>query len=870
MPADNTQGTPPSNPIGNQTDTSQQDWLDISQPGETGETLKAKKWTTQRSVVDDSSHHGNIHTGTEKSEHLNKSVIPVDSLGDRQSERNNPLPEQPVSENSRQESGVASQPSISPAIQGEKESAPLSSEIHTTADTPETVVTGAGSDPLRFEERPNNSPAGNRLDAEGTNSIKQEAAIAEASSEETVATPQPTQEEPIHEASAAEAAADPAGDTSTDPVDDETDPEIIDSTASAPVLATSDANGLEDSAIAINFSSQLTDTDGSETLSITISGVPEGASLSAGTDLGNGEWQLEPDDLAGLTLSPPTNSDEDFSLTITATSTEANGGQTNSISEILDVFIEASADAPVLESHAALGDEDTAITLNINAELIDTDGSESLSDILITGVPEGANLSSGTANNDGSWSLSQQDLNGLTITPPPNANQDFELNLSVTTTDSNGSTATTHSILPVSVTATTDEAVITGSGATLTEDSATTATGTLTISDPDADEEHFTAETIQGQYGSLELNENGSWSYTLDNEAPDVQQLTPNDTVTDTISITSADGTSHDLVMTINGSNDAPVITNVNTINVTEESMEGFSGYGEIWKGDVYSIITQDEMLSHLGISDVDSNAFTVSLADADTAWHDGLQANDSVFISDTLASDSVNGDETVIQVTQEFLDNYPTVDAQVGDFYFDHVDFDKLSEGEIADIKFSVQVSDGEGNSEPRELNIRVTGSNDAPEVTSSVTLPAGTEDTSQLITVDDLLANTEDIDANDTLSVSNVSVNPEHGTLTSNPDGTFTFTPRDNYNGEVTISYNITDGIETVPATASINLTSVNDGPIATDDVYEESGLLNSEHHGDLTDGASRGVRVTGIYAQGSEDNLLEGKPDLFTLSD
>src|SRR5207253_5548850 len=51
----------------------------------------------------------------------------------------------------------------------------------------------------------------------------------------------------------------------------------------------SDASGTEDQPIALTIASSLTDTDGSETLSIEISGVPAGASLSDRKSGGEGK-----------------------------------------------------------------------------------------------------------------------------------------------------------------------------------------------------------------------------------------------------------------------------------------------------------------------------------------------------------------------------------------------------------------------------------------------------------------------------------------------------------------------------------------------------------------------------------------------------
>src|SRR5437016_4028412 len=72
------------------------------------------------------------------------------------------------------------------------------------------------------------------------------------------------------------------------------------------------------------------DKDGSETLRVTVAGVPIGATLSAGTNNGNGTWTLNSTQLSGLTIKPPLNSDAAFTLTVTATSTESNGGNTAS------------------------------------------------------------------------------------------------------------------------------------------------------------------------------------------------------------------------------------------------------------------------------------------------------------------------------------------------------------------------------------------------------------------------------------------------------------------------------------------------------------------------------------------------------------
>src|SRR4029453_8676998 len=119
------------------------------------------------------------------------------------------------------------------------------------------------------------------------------------------------------------------------------------------------AGGGEDTTIALKISSSLTDKDGSESLSIRISGVPAGATLSAGTNLGGGVWQLTAAQLAGLTLMPRANSDSDFDLTVTATSKEKGNGDTAATVGTIHVTVDAVADAPKLAVTDATGNEDT-------------------------------------------------------------------------------------------------------------------------------------------------------------------------------------------------------------------------------------------------------------------------------------------------------------------------------------------------------------------------------------------------------------------------------------------------------------------------------------------------------------------------------
>ena len=77
-------------------------------------------------------------------------------------------------------------------------------------------------------------------------------------------------------------------------------------------------------------------------------GLPEGATLSAGSVNTDDSMTLTPAQLEGLTVTPPTDSDADFTLSVTATATEGAGGSTASTSADLVVTVGAVADTPAL------------------------------------------------------------------------------------------------------------------------------------------------------------------------------------------------------------------------------------------------------------------------------------------------------------------------------------------------------------------------------------------------------------------------------------------------------------------------------------------------------------------------------------------
>jgi len=129
----------------------------------------------------------------------------------------------------------------------------------------------------------------------------------------------------------------------------------------------------------------------------------------------------------------------------------------------------------------------------------------------------------------------------------------------------------------------------------------------------------------------------------------------------------------------------------------------------------------------------------------------------------------------------------------------------------------FTYEVSDDNGGTDIGSVFITVNPVNDAPVgVDDSYAVP---EDTTL---GGNVLDNDTDIDGDD-LSASLVS-GPSHGTLTLNPDGTFTYVPDENFNGSDSFVYEVsdTDGL-TDTATVTISVNEVNDGPVVANDVAE-----------------------------------------------
>jgi VCBS repeat-containing protein len=213
-----------------------------------------------------------------------------------------------------------------------------------------------------------------------------------------------------------------------------------------------------------------------------------------------------------------------------------------------------------------------------------------------------------------------------------------------------------------------------------------------------------------------------------------------NDTATFSFGVTDGTATTpNTLVLTITGANDLAAIAGISTGAVAED--------GTLTAGNTLSVSDADTGQSH----------FQTPASLAGTFGTFAFNATTGVW-GYTLANGQAN------------------VQA--------------LAAGQVVHDTLSVASLDGTATC---LIDVTVTGTNDAPVGAPTATLLGGTEDVTYTVSAAQLLAGFSDVDG-DVLSVANLV--SSNGTIANSGNGTFTITPTANFNGAVTLTYNVTDG--------------------------------------------------------------------------
>ncbi|GMQ49279.1 VCBS domain-containing protein [Vibrio sp. 10N] len=449
--------------------------------------------------------------------------------------------------------------------------------------------------------------------------------------------------------------------------------------------------------------------------------------------------------------------------------TDTAGGQAQ---KELSFVIEGTNDKPSVMPITAQFHEDQSQHLDINllshAQDIDGDALSvgSLFQVKVNGhierLPDGFGIVNGHLQVDPSSSTFQHLAQGEVAT--------FELSYKVT--DSHG--ALTPQSVIVKIVGTDDKAQLVSSSINIGEAAAehtyhgTSIKGALQLTDIDTtDNPQFVDMIYQSssRLGALALRADGHYEYFLQgnyvgtaNAQKTVAALKPGESITETFNVKTADGQTKPVTVTIHGEEDsAQIVVNYGTTDnhLHEDSMTSPAYPTELFATGIVKAIDPD---------------------------HDDDQLKPQTLVS------THGGHFTVTEtgMWQYHIDNsLPTIQ--------------QLGKGESFQEQFTVESKDG---SAQKVITVTVHGTNDDPEVSSTVTLPPGHEDKPYIISSAALLANASDVDANDAghLSVASLVAlkadGSSAGTITDNHNGSFTFTPELNYNGPVRFSYEVHDG--------------------------------------------------------------------------
>src|SRR5262249_18668693 len=132
----------------------------------------------------------------------------------------------------------------------------------------------------------------------------------------------------------------------------------------------------------------------------------------------------------------------------------------------------------------------------------------------------------------------------------------------------------------------------------------------------------------------------------------------------------------------------------------------------------------------------------------------------------------------------------------------------------------FTYKANDGTADSNLATVSITVNSVNDVP-VAGNDSYTVLEDNTLTVPVASGVLANDTDADGDPLAAVLVSGVS--HGSLTLNNDGSFAYTPAANFSGSDSFTYKAGDGQATsAAATVTINVTAVNDPPVAVDDSF------------------------------------------------
>ena len=525
------------------------------------------------------------------------------------------------------------------------------------------------------------------------------------------------------------------------------------------------------------------------------------------------------------TYTPPVDFNGSDSVDYTVTDGSATDTGT------LNITVSPANDPPVAVDDAITVAEDTPFTSIVDLDANDTD----LDGDSLTVVPGTFTTTAGgtiVIATDGSY----------TYTPPTDYTGADSVNYTVT-----DGTATDVGTLNITVGPANDPPVAVDDAITVAEDTTFTSIVDLDANDTDLDGDSLTVvpgtfTTTQG--GTIVIAADGSYTYTPP----------ANFNGSDSVNYTVTDGSATDtgtLNITVTPVNDPPVAVD-DAITVAEDtpftSVVDLDANDTDLDGDALSVVpgtftttaggtiviaangsytytpptnfngsdSVDYTVTDGSATDIGTLNITVTPAnDPPVAVDDAITvAEDTPFTSvvDLDANDTdLDGDAlSVVPGTFTTTAGGTIVIAADGSYTYtppanfngsDSVDY-TVTDGSATDIG---------------TLTITVTPANDPPvALDDAITVAEDTPFTS----VADLDANDTDLDGDSLTVVPGTFTTTAGGTIVIAADGSYTYTPPTNFNGNDSVNYTVTDGSATDTGTLNITVTPANDPPVAVDD--------------------------------------------------
>ncbi|EGR0690307.1 tandem-95 repeat protein [Vibrio parahaemolyticus] len=559
----------------------------------------------------------------------------------------------------------------------------------------------------------------------------------------------------------------------------------------------------------------------------TFEGDDKVVSLDTNNGPANGTVSVNPD--SSVTYTPNDNYHGTDSFTYIVTS----GGVSESTTVNVDVT--PVNDAPVAKDDTAITDEDTPVTIDVLPNDTDIDG-DKLS-IQSATVPEAQGK---VEIVDGK----------LVFTPAENFNGHAEITYNVTDGQLTDEAKVTVTVNPVNDMPTIKVDAV----ESITEDAVSTDTvvATLTVRDTDTPEDQLTV--------SLENNSNGYFVLVgnevkltqagvdaVNNDELNLKDLTISASVSDGVNPTANDSDS----LIVNRVNDAPTIKVDAVESITEDAVNTDTVVAALTVRDTdtpedqlavslennsngYFVLVGNEVkLTQAGVDAVNNDELNLKDLAISASVSDGV--NPTASDSDSLIVNRVNDAPTVENAIadQELSEDFATYTIDLNDAFKDSDSALNFSVSGNSNVLVSIEngiatisptadwngsetltftATDPSGESVSQTVNFTV-----APVADIVADKATVVEDTPTIIKV---LGN-DTFEGDDKVVSLDTNNGPANGTVSVNPDGSVTYTPNDNYHGADSFTYIVTSGGVSESTTVNVDVTPVNDAPVAKDDI-------------------------------------------------